>query len=116
MGYGRAPKFPAYNLQSVVDIESGLIIHNDVANEANDSQLLHPMAIAAKEVLDVDPLEVLADGGDSNEQDFARGEQAGRRVAAPYKRGDLSAQSFRPTPVLTADHTNTTPRQNGATR
>ena len=40
MGYGRAPKFPAYNLQSVVDVESGLIIHNDVANEANDSQFV----------------------------------------------------------------------------
>lgn len=71
MGYGRAPKFPAYNLQSVVDIESGLIIHNDVANEANDSQLLHPMAIAAKQVLDVDQLEVLADGGYSNAQEVA---------------------------------------------
>src|SRR3546814_15457284 len=39
MGYGRAPKFPAYNVQSVGDIESGLILHNTVANEANDSQL-----------------------------------------------------------------------------
>jgi transposase len=82
MGYGRAPKFPAYNLQSVVDIESGLIIHNDVANEANDSQLLHPMAIAAKQVLDVDQLEVLADGGYSNAQEVARCEQDGVRVAA----------------------------------
>ena len=46
MGYGRAPKFPAYNLQSVVDVDSGLIVHHDVANEANDSQLLHPMSLA----------------------------------------------------------------------
>jgi transposase len=33
MGYGRAPKFPAYNLQSVVDVDSGLIVHHDVAND-----------------------------------------------------------------------------------
>src|SRR3546814_16882715 len=89
MGYGRAPKFPAYNLQSVVDIESGLIIHNDVANEANDSQLLHPMAIAAKEVLDVDQLEVLADGGYSNAQEVARCEQEDRKSVGEGKGGSV---------------------------
>jgi transposase len=68
MGYGRAPKYPAYNLQSVVDVESGLIIHHDVASEANDSQLLHPMALATMDVLEVDNLNVLADGGYSNAQ------------------------------------------------
>lgn len=107
MGYGRAPKFPAYNLQSVVDIESGLIIHNDVANEANDSQLLHPMAIAAKEVLDVDQLEVLADGGYSNAQEVARCEQDGVRVAAPIKRGAMSAQYFRPVQFVHDEQTDT---------
>ena len=40
MGYARAPKVPSYNLQSVVDVESGLIIHHDVFNDANDSRLL----------------------------------------------------------------------------
>lgn len=29
MGYGLAPKMPSYNLQSVVDVESGLIVHHD---------------------------------------------------------------------------------------
>ncbi len=38
MGYGRAPKMPSYNLQSVVDVESGLIVHHDVYNDANDSR------------------------------------------------------------------------------
>jgi len=28
-------------MQSIVDVDSDLIIHHDVANEANDSQLLH---------------------------------------------------------------------------
>src|SRR3546814_15568480 len=48
MGYGRAPKFPAYNRQSVVDIESGLIIHTDVAKAAKHSHVLQPMEIQAK--------------------------------------------------------------------
>jgi transposase len=37
MGYGLAPKMPSYNLQSVVDVKSGLIVHHDVYNDANDS-------------------------------------------------------------------------------
>jgi len=53
MGYGRSPKTPCYNMQSVVDVDSGLIIHHDVTNEANDSQLLHPMSMATMEVLEV---------------------------------------------------------------
>jgi hypothetical protein len=63
MGYGLAPKMPSYNLQSVVDVESGLIVHHDVHNDANDSHLLHPMSVGAKEVLEVDQIQVLMDGG-----------------------------------------------------
>jgi transposase len=96
MGYGRAPKYPAYNLQSVVDVESGLIIHHDVASEANDSQLLHPMALATMDVLEVDNLTVLADGGYSNAQAIAACEQDNVKVAAPIKRGAMSADYFRP--------------------
>ncbi len=33
MGYGRAPKMPSYNLQSVVDVESGLIVPATVAEK-----------------------------------------------------------------------------------
>lgn len=39
MGYGRAPKMPSYNLQSAVDVSSGLIVHHDVFNDANDSPM-----------------------------------------------------------------------------
>ncbi|MDR3472300.1 MAG: transposase [Devosia sp.] len=73
MGYGHSPKTPCYNMQSIVDVDSGLIIHHDVANEANDSQLLHPMSMAAMEVLQVEELKVLADGGYSNAQAIAQG-------------------------------------------
>lgn len=96
MGYGRAPKFPAYNLQSVVDVDSGLIVHHDVANEANDSQLLHPMSLATMKVLEVDRLSVLADGGYSNAQAIAECERDNVEVAAPIKRGAMNTDHFRP--------------------
>jgi transposase len=96
MGYGRAPKFPAYNLQSVVDVDSGLIVHHDVANEANDSQLLHPMSLATMQVLEVDQLSVLADGGYSNAEAIAKCERDRVEVAAPIKRGAMNTEHFRP--------------------
>jgi transposase len=96
MGYGRAPKFPAYNLQSVVDVDSGLIVHHDVTNEANDSQLLYPMSRATMRVLEVDRLSVLADGGYSNAQAIAECERDNVEVAAPIKRGAMNTEHFRP--------------------
>jgi hypothetical protein len=42
---------PSCNLQSVVDVESGLIVHHDVYNDANDSHPLHPMSVAALSIL-----------------------------------------------------------------
>jgi Transposase DDE domain len=83
-------------MQSVVDVDSGLIIHHDVANEANDSQLLHPMSMATMEVLQVDELKVLADGGYSNAQAVAQCERDSVEVAAPIKRGAMSTDFFRP--------------------
>ncbi len=96
MGYGRAPKTPSYNLQSVVDVESGLIVHHDVYNDANDSHLLHPMAMGAKDVLEIDQIQVLTDGGYSNAEEIARCEQEGIEVAAPIKRGAMNSEHFRP--------------------
>ena len=96
MGYGRAPKTPSYNLQSVVDVESGLIVHHDVFNDANDSHLLHPMAVGAKDVLEIDQIQVLTDGGYSNAEEIARCELDGIEVAAPIKRGAMNSEHFRP--------------------
>ncbi|MDP3593646.1 MULTISPECIES: IS1182 family transposase [unclassified Phenylobacterium] len=97
MGYAHSPKMPCYNMQSVVDVDSGLIVHHDVANEANDSQLLHPMSLATMEVLQVDRLTVLADGGYSNAQAIAACEHDRIEVAAPIKRGAMNTDFFRPT-------------------
>jgi transposase len=107
MGYGHTPKTPCYNMQSVVDVDSGLIIHHDVANEANDSQLLHPMSMATMAVLQVDELRVLADGGYSNAQAVAQCERDSVEVAAPIKRGAMSTDFFRPIQFTYDENTDT---------
>lgn len=95
MGYDRARKLPSYNLQSAVDVESGLIVHHDVYNDANDSQLMRPMARAAMTVLDTSEVRVLADGGYSNAEEVAACELEAITVCAPIKRGAMNSDHFR---------------------
>jgi transposase len=52
-----------YNAQIAVDAKHHLIVAADVVNQLNDEQQLAPMALAAKEVLEVETLEVAADAG-----------------------------------------------------
>lgn len=52
-----------YNAQVAVDSTHHLIVAEEVTQEANDSQLLTPMAVAAKTALAVDHLQVVADSG-----------------------------------------------------
>jgi len=107
MGYAHAPKLPSYNLQSAVDVESGLIVHHDVYNDANDSHLLYPMSTAVKEVLEVDQLQVLTDGGYSNAEEVARCEREDIEVAAPIKRGAMSSDHFRPVQFVYDEESDT---------
>jgi hypothetical protein len=55
------------------------------------------MSIATMQVLDVDELKVLADGGYSNAQAVAQYERDNVEVAAPIKRGAMSTDFYRPT-------------------
>jgi transposase len=52
-----------YNAQIALDPKHGLIVAHDVTNEGNDQKQLGPMALAAKETLEVEQLEVVADSG-----------------------------------------------------
>ena len=52
-----------YNVQIAVDAKHKLIVSSEVVNDGNDSGQLHPMALAAKEVLGGETLQVLADSG-----------------------------------------------------
>jgi len=62
---------PAYNVQTAVDSEHGLIVAQQVTSEANDERCLLPMGQAAKQALgNPESLKVVADAGYSN------GEQA----------------------------------------
>jgi hypothetical protein len=115
MGYARAPKMPSYNLQSVVDVESGLIIHHDVFNDANDSQLLYPMSTGAKRVLGCSEIHVLTDGGYSNAEEIARCERDAIIVSAPIKRGAMNSEHYRPTQFIYDEASDTIRCPAGAT-
>ncbi len=52
-----------FNAQIAVDAKHHLIVADDVTNEVNDEWQLAPMAMAAKEALGVETLEVAADAG-----------------------------------------------------
>ena len=53
----------AYNVQISVDGKHMLIVDHEVTNECNDLMQLSPMAVRAKEALEVKSLQVLADKG-----------------------------------------------------
>lgn len=53
----------AYNMQAAVDAKNHLIVAVDVTNNPADQGQLHPMAMQAKQKLDVDSIIVLADKG-----------------------------------------------------
>lgn len=66
-----------YNVQIAVDAKHHLIVAHDVTNAANDKEQLSVMALAAKEFLNVESLEVVADSGYNTEEEVARCEDAG---------------------------------------
>ena len=60
-----------YNIQTSVDARRHLIVDYDVSNYSTDHHQLTSGAIAAKETLDVDRLEVLSDKGYYVEKDVS---------------------------------------------
>jgi transposase len=82
-----------YNAQGAVDQKHKLIVAADVTNEETDLRQLSNMALAAKETLRVDKLEVVADTGYSNTSEVARCEQAGITPYVP--KADTSANTAR---------------------
>lgn len=59
-----------YNAQTTVDSKHGLIICSEVTNRSNDMGLLGPMATQAKEVLDLNEVDAVADKGYYSAEDF----------------------------------------------
>ena len=60
----------AYNVQTAVDAQYGLIAHHAVTQEGGDNRQLLPMAQAAQTVLQQQTLTVVADAGYSNGEQF----------------------------------------------
>ena len=86
MGIGKGPKPPSYNMQTAVDVDTGLILHHDVTDEPNDTRQLYPMAKATKDTLGVASLTVVADAGYSNGTTAAACEAEGITACAPTNR------------------------------
>ena len=86
MGIGAGRKPPSYNVQTAVDIATGLIVHHDVTTEPTDNRLLHPMAKATKDAVGVDTLTVVADAGYSNGADAVACERDGIMPCVPVNR------------------------------
>lgn len=66
-----------YNAQIAVDSKHRLIVAQMVTNDPTDQKQLSEVAIAAKEALQVDQLDVVADMGYANGEQLERSEQAG---------------------------------------
>ncbi len=78
---------PAYNVQTAVDVEHGLIVAQQVSTEATDNRSLLPMAEAAKEALgEPETLNVIADAGYSNGEQAAQCEAQGIVPHVPANR------------------------------
>ena len=78
---------PAYNVQTAVDAEHGIIVAQQVTTQAGDNRCLQPMAEAAKAALDnPEVLKVVADAGYSNGEQAEHCEQQGILPHAPANR------------------------------
>jgi transposase len=81
-------KRPAYNVQTAVDAECGLIVAQEVTTEATDNRSLLPMAEAARQAVgSPESLHVVADAGYSNGEQAAACEACGIEPHVPANRG-----------------------------
>jgi len=80
---GRGSGVVGYNVQVAVDTEHHLIITHDVTNVGNDRGQLARMSKLAKETLDVNELDVVADRGYFDGQEILACVEAGITVTLP---------------------------------
>lgn len=79
----RGNKTAGYNVQIVVDAKHKLIVADDVVQDRNDYNQLHPMLSQAKAALGVEHLEGLGDKGYCNVAQLARCEADGITAYVP---------------------------------
>lgn len=77
---------PAYNVQTAVETQTGLIVAHTVTTEATDNRSLWPMVEQVQGVLDSNALHVIADAGYSNGEQARQCEAAGVITHIPANR------------------------------
>jgi transposase len=80
---GRGSGVVGYNVQVAVETENHLIVAHEVTNSGSDRAQLANMAAQAKEVLQVNELEAVADRGYYNSPEILKCEQMGVTVTLP---------------------------------
>lgn len=80
---GRGSGVVGYNVQTAVETEHHLIVHHEVTNVGSDRSQLASTAKAAKEVLQVDTLEAVADRGYYHGEEIKACADAGITVTLP---------------------------------
>lgn len=90
-----------YNVQTVVDGLHKLIVEHEVTNEPTDQAQLSKMALRAKQTLEVDELEVVADKGYYDGAEVKKCQEAGitvyvakQQTSANEKRGLFTKEDF----------------------
>ena len=83
-----------YNVQSVVDARHHLIVVAQASQQSHDFGQLAPMAVAARDELQVQTLEVLADSGYRSAEDLAQCEAAGICAHVPGGRDAHEARGL----------------------
>lgn len=101
-----------YNVQSVVDDKHNLIVASEVVNDSSDVNQLHAMAKAAKDALEAEALQALADEGYYSSLELKACEEDGITAYVPVpegngrleKKGRFSLKDFSYDPVADAYH------------
>jgi hypothetical protein len=90
-----------YNVQTVVDHRHKLIVEHEVTNEPTDHHQLSKMAIRAKQILEVEQLEVVADRGYYDGAEVKKCKEAGitvyvakQQTSANEKHGLFTKEDF----------------------
>ena len=90
-----------YNVQTVVDDLHKLIVEHEVTNEPTDHPQLSKMAMRAKQTLEVEKLEVVADRGYYDGAEVKKCQEAGitvyvakQQTSANEKRGLFTKEDF----------------------
>ena len=103
---GRGSGVVGYNVQTAVDTEHHLIVAHEVINVGNDRAQLAAVSAMAKEVLEAETLEVVADRGYFDSEEILACDRAGITVTLPKpltsgskSQGRFGKQDFRYVPA-----------------